>query len=454
MKKILTKCVSLVVMFLCFATIASCVAVSSKTSIQMNKFPEETYVKGSDIDTALKNITITVYENSTSVASGDLSSLKEQGVVVEGFNLDQAGTYTAKISYGTATVTFTYTVVEGIVNVDAEDDFKFDGKTVALQLVANVELTKQINVPANTKVVLDLGNYTLTTDENAYGTDYLFNIPDSSSLEIKGVGNIINNKIDVKGIFDVYGELVIREGNYTDYSQTFTESSRIGALLMLNSSAQLTIYDGSFKSLKPENHEGHYGKEVLGLKADSIAKIYGGNFYNDSTDAFGVPYGAYAIDSKGSLFIYGGSFDGQRGAIALVSGQFDVRGGEFGKNDCKYRPIYVSGAVSAVSGVISGGTFYSNATGAPAVYVSNPNKDDGGKMEYSSLVVSGGKFVNSKGAAIYYGGQEYGSLLVQGGTFITKSANIIDYNKNASTAIVPGYEVVKLDNGEYTVVKK
>ena len=64
------------------------------------------------------------------------------------------------------------------------------------------------------------------------------------------------------------------------------------------------------------------------------------------------------------------------------------------------------------------------------------------------------QFVNSKGAAIYYGGQEYGSLLVQGGTFITKSANIIDYNKNASTAIVPGYEVVKLDNGEYTVVKK
>lgn len=457
MKKILTKCFSIVAMLLCIATIASCVAVTSNTSIQINKFPEETYVKGSNVNEALENITITVYENSAQKASGNLNALKELGVNVEGFNLAQIGTYTAKISYGTATVAFTYTVVEGVVEVDSEEDFKFDGKTVALQLVANVELTKQINVPANTKVVLDLGNYTLTTDENAYGTDYLFNIPDSSSLEIKGVGNIINNKIDVKGIFDVYGELVIREGNYTDYSQTFTESNRIGALLMLNSSAQLTIYDGSFKSLKPENHEGHYGKEVLGLKNDSIAKIYGGKFYNDSTDALGKPYGAYAINSVGNLFIYGGQFDGARGAIALVGGQFDVRGGEFGKLGCKYRPIYCSGSESAVSGVISGGIFYANAGGQQPIYVSNPNKLDGGKMEYSSLVVSGGTFINAKGAGIYYGGKEYGSLLVQGGLFQTNSANIISYGDGASTAIVPGYEVVtKTVDGQtyYSVEKK
>lgn len=101
MKKILIKCFSIVAMLLCIATIASCVDVTSNTSIQINKFPEETYKKGTDVNEALENITITVYENSALKASGNLNALKELGVNVEGFNLEHEGTYTAKISYGT-----------------------------------------------------------------------------------------------------------------------------------------------------------------------------------------------------------------------------------------------------------------------------------------------------------------------------------------------------------------
>ena len=459
MKKILTKCFSIVAMLLCIATIASCVAVTSKTSIQINKFPEETYVKGSDVNEALENITITVYENSAQKASGNLKALKENGVNVEGFNLEQIGTYTAKISYGTATVTFTYTVVEGVVEVDSEEDFNVTGDIVALELVADVQLTKQVNIPENSKVVLDLGSFTLTTTDTFNKDDYLLYIPATSSLEVKGEGSIVNNKVDSMGTFNVYGELVIREGNFTDYSQTFVEGARLGALLSLNENAQLTIYNGDFKAIKAEGYTGHFGKEVLDLKQDSVTKIYGGTFYNESQDAptSNLTHGAYAINSVGNLFIYGGQFDGGRGAIALVGGQFDVRGGEFGKLSCKYRPIYCSGSESAVSGVISGGIFYANAGGSQPIYVSNPNKLDGGKMEYSSLVVSGGTFINPKGSGIYYGGKEYGSLLVQGGLFQTKSANIISYGTGASTAIVPGYEVVtKTVEGQtyYSVEKK
>lgn len=458
MKKILIKCFSIVAMLLCVATIASCVDVTSNTSIQINKFPEETYVKGSNVNEALENITITVYENSALKASGNLNALKEHGVNVEGFNLEQKGTYTAKISYGTATVTFTYTVVEGVVPVDSEEDFNVTGDIVALELVADVQLTKQVNIPENSKVVLDLGEFTLTTADTFNKDDYLLNIPATSSLEVKGEGSIVNNKVDSMGTFNVYGELVIREGNFTDYSQTFVEKARLGALLSLNENAQLTIYNGNFKAIKAEGYTGHFGKEVLDLKQDSVTKIYGGTFYNDSQDGNGdLAYGAYAINSVGNLFIYGGQFDGGRGAIALVGGQFDVRGGEFGKLSCKYRPIYCSGSESAVSGVISGGIFYANAGGTQPIYVSNPNKLDGGKMEYSSLVISGGTFINPKGSGIYYGGQEYGSLLVQGGLFQTKSANIISYGTGAATAIVPGYEVVtKTVDGQtcYSVEKK
>ena len=460
MKKILIKCFSIVAMLLCIATIASCVDVTSNTSIQINKFPEETYKKGTDVNEALENITITVYENSALKASGNLNALKELGVNVEGFNLEHEGTYTAKISYGTATVTFTYTVVEGVVEVDSEEDFNVTGDIVALELVANVELTKQVNIPENSKVVLDLGEFTLTTADTFNKDDYLLNIPATSSLEVKAGenGSIVNNKVDSMGTFNVYGELVIREGKFTDYSQTFVEKARLGALLSLNENAQLTIYNGNFKSIKAEGYEGHFGKEVLDLKQDSVTKIYGGTFYNESQDAptNDFTHGAYAINSVGNLFIYGGQFDGGRGAIALVGGQFDVHGGEFGKLSCKYRPIYCSGAEAAVSGVISGGIFYANAGGSQPIYVSNPNKLDGGKMEYSSLVVSGGTFINPKGSGIYYGGKEYGSLLVQGGLFQTNSANIISYGTGAATAIVPGYEVVakNVDGQNYYSVEK
>lgn len=457
MKKILTKCFSIVAMLLCIATIASCVAVTSNTSIQINKFPEETYVKDSDVNEALENITITVYENSAQKASGNLNELKELGVNVEGFNLAQIGTYTAKISYGTATVAFTYTVVQGVLPVDSEDDFNVTGDIVALELVADVQLTKQVNIPENSKVVLDLGAFTLTTADTFNKDDYLLYIPATSSLEVKGEGSIVNNKVDSMGTFNVYGELVIREGNFTDYSQTFVEKARLGALLNLNENAQLTIYNGDFKAIKAEGYTGHFGKEVLDLKQDSFTKIYGGKFYNESQDGNGdLAYGAYAINSVGNLFIYGGQFDGGRGAIALVGGQFDVRGGEFGKLSCKYRPIYCSGSESAVSGVISGGIFYANASGYAPIFVANPNKFDGGKMEYSSLVISGGTFINAKGEGIYYGGEEYGSLLVQGGLFQTKNANIITC-AGGSAAIVPGYEVVtKTVDGKtyYSVEKK
>lgn len=447
--------------FLALATIValtSCVSVSPNTSIQINKFPEETYVVGADEQAALEAIEVAIYENGVEIKKGALAGANSVGVGITGFSLKTVGTYTAKLSYGSATVSFTYTVVAKANEVDSEADLNSAlnaaDEVIAVTLTGGFEITSPITLPENKKVVLDLNGKTLNVSEE-YGTDYVINIPSTSSLEIKGNGKFINEKIDdLEGLFNVDGELIIQNGEFIDYSQTFNDDSYYGSLLMLNANAKLTVYDGTFKSLVKEGHEGPFGKSVLYLNADSTTKIYGGYFYNDSDDVL-KPYGSYLVQSIGSLFVYGGQFDGARGALALVGGQFDVRGGEF--TGRKYYGAYVTGAKEIVNGIISGGKFIGKTS---AIYTANGNID-GGNKKASSLVITGGYFEseNPNNAALYFGGLSSGNLVVEGGYYKTNNKNVF---LNLSTsgfcdfALAEGYELSEEPNAEgyYTIIKK
>lgn len=448
--------------FLALATIValtSCVSVSPNTSIQINKFPEETYVVGADEQAALEAIEVAIYENGVEIKKGALAGANSVGVGITGFSLKTVGTYTAKLSYGSATVSFTYTVVAKANEVDSEADLNSAlnaaDEVIAVTLNDGFEIASSIKLPENKKIVLDLNGKTLKVSEE-YGTDYVINIPSTSSLEIKGDGKLINEKIDVEGLFNVDGELIIQNGNFIDYSQTFNETSYYGSLLMLNANAKLTVYDGTFESLVKEEHMNRtYGKSVLYLNPDSTTKIYGGNFSNASTDGFGTPYGSYLVQSIGSLFIYGGTFIGGRGALALVGGQFDVRGGEFiGK---KYYGAYVTGAVEIVNGIISGGKFIGKTSG---IYTANGNID-GGNKKASSLVITGGYFESESNntPALYFGGLSSGNLVVEGGYYKTNS-KFVFYNTDTQGfcdfALAEGYELSEEPNAEgyYTIIKK
>lgn len=447
--------------FLALATIValtSCVSVSPNTSIQINKFPEETYVVGADEQAALEAIEVAIYENGVEIKKGALAGANSVGVGITGFSLKTVGTYTAKLSYGSATVSFTYTVVAKANEVDSEADLNSAlnaaDEVIAVTLTGGFAITSSITLPENKKVVLDLNGNTLNVSEE-YGTNYVINIPSTSSLEIKGNGKFINEKIDVEGLFNVDGELIIQNGDFIDYSQTFNETSYYGSLLMLNANAKLTVYDGNFESLVKEGHEGTYGKSVLYLNPDSTTKIYGGYFYNESIDDFGEPYGSYLVQSIGSLFIYGGQFDGGRGALALVGGQFDVRGGEF--TGRKYYGAYVTGAVEIVNGIISGGKFIGKNSG---IYTANGNSD-GGNKKASSLVITGGYFESesNNNPALYFGGLSSGNLVVEGGYYKTNNKNVflnLGTGGFCDFALAEGYELSEEPNAEgyYTIIKK
>ena len=118
MKKLMSKLVAFALVATLAFALTGCF-VTPNTSITFNKYPYGTYAEGTSVETALSAIEVTLTENGEVVKSGTLLALRDEGlVVVEGFNLAEKGANkTAKIVFGTAVVTFTYSVV-GTISED------------------------------------------------------------------------------------------------------------------------------------------------------------------------------------------------------------------------------------------------------------------------------------------------------------------------------------------------
>lgn len=118
MKKLMSKLVAFALVATLAFALTGCF-VTPNTSITFNKYPYGTYAEGTSVETALSAIEVTLTENGEVVKSGTLLALRDEGlVVVEGFNLAEKGNNkTAKIVFGTAVVTFNYSVV-GTISED------------------------------------------------------------------------------------------------------------------------------------------------------------------------------------------------------------------------------------------------------------------------------------------------------------------------------------------------
>ena len=115
MKKLMSKLVAFALVATLAFALTGCF-VTPNTAITFNKYPYGTYAVGTDVETALAAIEVTLTENGEVVKTGSVLALRDEGlVVVEGFNLaDKGNNKTAKIVFGTTVVTFTYSVVGSI----------------------------------------------------------------------------------------------------------------------------------------------------------------------------------------------------------------------------------------------------------------------------------------------------------------------------------------------------
>lgn len=451
MKKLTSKLVAFALVAVLAFALTGCFTVTPSTTISFNKLPEATYEVGTSEQTALSSIVVTLSDTDYE-ESGNVWDLKESGkIVVEGFDLSSEGAKTAKIIFGTAVLTFKYTVAAAALEIDSQEDlaaaFAKNG-TVLAKVVANFELEEVLTVKAGAKVVLDLNGKTISS--NFESETRLITIESGAKLEIKDSasnGAIINYEGLVAGIFEVAGEFVIHGGTFTDYgwnrpSQATSSPYSNGGMISLGDGSQFTLYGGTINNVKhadvPTSTYGEvYGRALIWVNAGSSAKIYGGTI-NHATP--GNTYAAnYAIRSIGDLFIYDCTIVSDRGAFTCTDGTFDIRGGNFTSKTAW--ALYISGDHDDVSGVISGGTF----TAEVGTVICFGNEGDGGNYRHVNVVVTGGTFLSGK--SNYYNVTVSGKLATanfQGGTYGAKFE---------SPAIAEGYNWVENADGTWSLVK-
>lgn len=161
MKKITICLFSLFAIF----GLASCV-VQSSTTIEFEKLPEAVYVaserSNEDVEDLLEKITIKISGVEESI------NLTDSRLTVSGFNsttLKTAGNYTLIVQYGSASVSFSYTVVAPIAPVKVSSANEL---TTAIAKGGVIELTDDIDLgtdklDVNTDLVIYGNNFTVSS---------------------------------------------------------------------------------------------------------------------------------------------------------------------------------------------------------------------------------------------------------------------------------------------------
>ena len=443
MKKLMSKLLAFALVATLAFALTGCF-VTPNSAITFNKYPEATYVAGTSENSALSSIVVTLTENGTKVKEGNLADLEKEGViVVEGFDLKTEGpNKTAKIIFGTAVVSFSYTVVAESVTINDEAKLvevlsSTSEETVVASLGKDITLAAALTASAK-HVVLDLNGKTISTTLNGVSVS-LITINEGAKLELKN-GSITQPNGILHGIFQVNGELVIHSGTYTDYGYNrqdyITDYRSNGAMIYVSGNGSLTIYNGTFNNEKHADAGEKYGRAIVFVNsATATAKIYDGIFDHKAN----TNNGAYAIRSNGTFFMYGGTVTSERGALSAQSGAFDVRGGTFVSTaaaGASCYTFYIAGERGDVSGIVSGGTFKSNT--ASVLQIGNSN--DGGEKLSAALRIIGGTFEAGESARIVSIDAQLGNVDLAGGTF----------NKKPEGAIAEGYAAVE-ENGVWTV---
>ena len=197
-----------------------------------------------------------------------------------------------------------------------------DNKTLAealadgnekITLDSDVELSKEVNIPADTNVTLDLNGKTLKTTQTTGRSKY---------LNVEGTLTVVNGTVEARGI-QVFngGKLVIaKESNVT----VNNADSNGGAAIWVYEGGEVEINGGTFTALngvKDSSNNYKYNPGVINNSGK--VTINDGTFKSAETIC-------YLIQNSGEMVINDGTFEGTHGIIAAYGNSTTtINGGTF-----------------------------------------------------------------------------------------------------------------------------
>lgn len=279
---------------------------------------------------------------------------------------------------------------------------------VETRITLQGDVSEDLTIPADKKIVLNLGGFKLT---NVSG----HTITNKGALTIEGTGTVDNISNGKAAVYNARGGVVTLNGG------TYTRSKE-------NGSDKVNSGGNSYYNI--QNHgEMTINGGVIVMQTGNFSSMIASGFY-DGTDE--------TTDPK--LVINGGTFSGGMNTIKNDDrGILEIHGGTFTN-------VRQAALMNWNEATITGGSFEAN--GAEAVIYNGYADDD---MDCGKLTISGGEFTATGSSPVIQqnGNKGIGTVQINDGTFTTGSGKIIgvEASGKADITIVKGrFETSNTEN--------
>ena len=265
---------------------------------------------------------------------------------------------------------------------------------VETRITLQSDVSEDLTIPADKKIVLDLGGFKLT---NVSG----HTITNNGTLTIEGTGTVDNISHGKAAVYNARGGVVTLNGG------TYTRSKE-------NGSDKVNSGGNSYYNI--QNH----GEMTIN---DGVTVEQNGNFSSMIASGF---YDGTNETTDPKLVINGGTFSGGMNTIKNDDrGILEIHGGTFTN-------VRQAALMNWNEATITGGSFKAN--GAEAV-IYNGYLNDG--MDCGKLTISGGEFTATGSSPVIQqnGNQGIGTVQINDGTFTTGSGKIIGVGSGAKTDV-------------------
>ena len=335
------------------------------------------------------------------------------------------------------------------------------GTSGTVTLVSDITLSSAndvVTIPAGKTITLDMGGMTVTAAEGFSGR-YIVN---DGELIITGGGTFDGKDVEAcRGLVTNNGVLTIENGTFygnildtfafiwNNATATFNGGSYTGAVTMVGTAA------GSYTYINGGYYESPWYPAVDNR---GYMKITGGTFVNTSCSSCDSENWGYTVrsglESPGAYLLIDESQEGSvsvtgvQGALSLVGGSADIRGGTFETTACENHPSgstsYYALYVSPEKGIevevtVTGGIF-------ETVYRSAARIGDDNWASTATAVtdIRGGSFISPSNVdAVSENAAGGGNVSIAGGSF---SSDVSEY-------AAPGYAVVPNADGSFGPVQ-
>ena len=335
------------------------------------------------------------------------------------------------------------------------------GTSGTVTLVSDITLTSEgdvVTIPAGKTITLDMGGMTVTAAEGFSGR-YIIN---NGELIITGKGTFDGKEVkECRGLVTNNGVLTVENGTFygntletfafiwNNATATFNGGTYAGAVTMVGTAA------GSYTYINGGYYESPW---YPAIDNRGCMEITGGTFVNTSCSSCDSENWRYTVrsgfESPGAHLLIDESQEGSvsvtgvQGALSIVGGSADIRGGTFETTACENHPsgstsyyaLYVAPEEDIeVEVTVTGGIFETAYRSAARI------GDDNGTSTAAAVVdIRGGSFTSPSNVdAVSENAAGGGDVSIAGGSF---SSDVSEY-------AAPGYAVVPNADGSFGSVQ-